>query len=116
MKVIVNAGALFAGFLSQNSIVVYHIATVEYLKSQIAMKKKSADGDEGKQQLGELEAHLRTYEQKVQSFKSRNGPSSSKTITPWRRGRGAPEALWTEQKRWCDTGNDAGYKGRVLDE
>jgi GTPase SAR1 family protein len=81
MKVVVNAAALFAGFLAQNSIVVYHIATVEYLKSQIAMKKKSADGDEGKQQLEELEAHLRTYEQKVQSFRTRSGPSSSETIT-----------------------------------
>ena len=83
MEVVMNAAALFAGFLAQNSIVVYHMATVEYLKSQIAMKKKSSDGDEseGKQQLAELEAHLRTYEQKVKSFKSRNGPSSSKTIT-----------------------------------
>jgi hypothetical protein len=81
MNVVVNAAALFAGFLAQNSIVVYHIATAEYLKSQIEMKKKIADGDEGKQQLEELEAHLRTYEQKVQSFKTRNGPSSSKIIT-----------------------------------
>jgi len=72
MKVVVNAAALFAGFLARYSIVVYHVPRVEYLKPQIAMKKKCADEDvsEGKQQLEELEAHLRTYEHVASIAKS----------------------------------------------
>jgi hypothetical protein len=75
IKVVLNAAALFVCFLAQNSIL--------YLKLKIAMKKRCTNGDvsERKQQLEELEALLSTYEQKLQSFKTRNGPRSSKTIT-----------------------------------
>jgi hypothetical protein len=86
MKVVVNAAAIFAGFLAQNSMVVYNVATVEYLKSEITMKKGWADVDVGfffvsKQELEQLEFYLWIYEQQVQSLKTRNDPSTSKTIT-----------------------------------
>ena len=83
MKVVVYAAAIFAGFLAQEPIVVYYVDAVEYLKSEIERKKRFPDGDvsEGKQELEELEAHLSTYEQKVQNLKTRIGPSCSKTIT-----------------------------------
>jgi hypothetical protein len=86
MKVVVNAAPIFAGFLAQNSMVVYNVATVEYLKSEITMKKGWADVDVGfffvsKQELEQLEFYLWIYEQQVQSLKTRNDPSTSKTIT-----------------------------------
>ena len=79
MKVVVNAAAIFAGFLAQSSIVVKNVATVKYLKSEIKRKKRFPEAE--KEQLEELEAHLRTYELKVQWFQTIHGPSSSKTIT-----------------------------------
>lgn len=83
MEVVVNAAALFAGFLAQNSIITYHAATQEYLREQIKRKRFSDDRNtpEGRARLQELESLLETYERQVENFRTRSGPSSSRTIT-----------------------------------
>jgi len=63
-KVVVEAAALFAGFLEQNSIVTYHSAISDYYKEE-KMKMKR----EGKTERGEeLDRCLQLYEKNVNFF------------------------------------------------
>ncbi|KAG0586861.1 hypothetical protein KC19_2G122900 [Ceratodon purpureus] len=82
MSAVVNAAALFAGFLEQNSIITYHAATQEYLKDQI--KKERHSGKAGKERIAELESLLDTYERQVHNFRNRRGPTTGdvQMITP----------------------------------
>lgn len=83
MDKVVNAAALFAGFLAQNSIFTDNTATQDYLREQIKRKKYSDDHNtaEGKARIAELLKLLETYENQLQNFKNRSGPSSGRDIT-----------------------------------
>jgi len=85
MEQTVEAAALFASFLAQNSIVVYHRATEDYLADQIETKKKLADLDPMKQQtLERLESSLESYRNHVKAYEDRrqhNNDNKSSLIT-----------------------------------
>lgn len=83
MKVVVEAAALFAGFLAQQAIITYHAATQEYLREQIKKKKHSEDQstEEGRARVAELESLLRNYERDVENFKNREGAHNGRDIT-----------------------------------
>ncbi len=85
MEQTVKAAALFASFLAQNSIVVYHRATEDYLEDQIETKKKLADLDPMKKQtLERLESSLETYKNHVKTYEDRrqhNNDNKSGLIT-----------------------------------
>ncbi|KAG0586681.1 hypothetical protein KC19_2G108400 [Ceratodon purpureus] len=63
-KVVVEAAALFAGFLEQNSIVTYHSAISDYYKEE-KMKMKREGNLERAQELDEI---LQLYEKTVRFF------------------------------------------------
>jgi hypothetical protein len=85
MEQTVKAAALFASFLAQNSIVVYHRATEDYLEDQIEMKKKLSDLDPLKNQtLERLESSLESYKNHVKAYEDRrqhNNDNKSGLIT-----------------------------------
>jgi len=70
--VVLEAAALFAGFLEQNSIVTYHSATGAYWRNQISQRESLGDQRtaEGAKQIEQLKALLKTYEEKVRNFKN----------------------------------------------
>jgi hypothetical protein len=63
-NVVVEAAALFAGFLEQNSIVTYHSAISDYYKEE-KMKMKREGNSERAQ---ELDGFLQLYEEKLKNF------------------------------------------------
>jgi len=72
MKQTIEAAALFATFLKQNSIVVYHPATEEYLEDQIKKKGALPDEDPSKSQtLQRLKSSLESYRAHVSMYEAR---------------------------------------------
>ena len=63
-RVVVEAAALFAGFLEQNSIVTYHSAISDYYKEE-KMKMKHEGNEKRAQELNEI---LQLYEKKLRFF------------------------------------------------
>jgi len=72
MEQTIEAAALFATFLKQNSIVVYHPATEEYLEDQIKKKGALPDEDPSKSQtLQRLKSSLESYRAHVSMYEAR---------------------------------------------
>lgn len=63
--VVLNAAALYSGFLEQNSIITYHSAIPQYLDEQIKMEQR--EGNTAR--VAELRGMLTTYEDQVRQFK-----------------------------------------------
>jgi hypothetical protein len=63
--VVLKAGALFAVFLEQNSIVTYHSVTAQYFNELIEVAKKSGEHA----QVAELQGKLDEYEEHVCHFR-----------------------------------------------
>jgi hypothetical protein len=72
MEQTVNAAALFANFLAQHSIVVYHLGVEEYLEDQIK-KTRTLPGAKHyrKQTIEGLEHSCESYSRQVSTYKKR---------------------------------------------
>lgn len=70
MKQVVDAAALFASFLAQNSFVVYHPATEEYLTEQIRILSLLPEADAEVQTLAHLRDMLVSYNEHVAFYKT----------------------------------------------
>jgi GTPase SAR1 family protein len=72
MEQTVNAAALFANFLAQHSIVVYHLGIEEYLEDQIK-KTRTLPGAKHyrKQTIESLESSRESYSHQVSMYKKR---------------------------------------------